>query len=168
MGKVKENSRGVWEYIFTFLAVCITYYMYMKKYLSKNTEVMYSINVLFSNILIDESKRPYVLISIAAICLFLFLIVGYVIYRTIFKTICKCKVKDSKLLLSVMIGYALSFLAGYFLVGLVPLVIITVLCNLIEAAAVFILCYDEIKNKTVLAVICRTVLVLANIFVGKL
>jgi hypothetical protein len=160
----RDKLQGGTEIFLTFLATCVSYYMYMDKYLKNNVNIMNSINELLSKASISTEKISYFLIGILTMCLLIFLVIGFVIYRIIFKEVCKCDVEDSKLFLSVMTAYALSFLIGYFLIGLIPLVIITVLCNLIEMVAVILFCYENIKGKVVLASLIRGVLIILNVF----
>ena len=97
-----------------------------------------------------------------SVSLLLLIIIGFIIYKIIFK-VCKCKIEEKKLLISVLTGEAFSFLIGYFIMGIIPMLLVTIICNVAEAFMVFLMNSKDIKGKLLKPVIVRGVLIIVNV-----
>lgn len=162
--RVISNKESVLlEFLFSFVLMCVSYYLYMTRYINYNNELKKQITTLLTDINIDSSVE--VMYILYAICMLILLFVGFVIYKIIFKII-SCKIGEMRLILSIMTAYAVSFIIGYVLVTNISFILTTLICNAIEMFIVFAMNYDVIKQKIVPAFIIRSILIIINIMMS--
>lgn len=166
MESAKQQSVGISAVLLTLCAVVGTFLLYVTEYVKYNAELQSSIQELITEVDIVTSRSAVFLYIIYAVIALVLFIVGFIIYKFICK-LCGCKIPDSKLLLSVGIGYAASFLTGSFLLNLVPFLTVLLIGNVLEMLLVICLCFSELQKKVIPFVLMRAVLVVLNLLAFK-
>lgn len=164
---MKENKTNLLAITISFAATCFTFFLYFRKFLKENKQVSNQINQLTKDLNIVDGRAPFFLYIVYFICLVFFLMLGFLIYKIIFKIV-KVKINDVKLLLAVETAYAVTFLIGYIAIGHMPYIITILLCNLIEMAMVLFMCIDEVLPKLLKVILCRSFLVIISLMGGLL
>ena len=166
MENTEQKSVGISAVLLTLCAVVGTFLLYVTDYLNHNFELQSSIQELITEADIVSSRSAALLYIIYAVIALVLLIVGFIIYKIICK-LCGCKIPDSKLLLSVGIGYSVSFLTGSFLLDLAPFLAVLLIGNALEILLVICLCFSELQKKVIPFALMRAVLVVLNLLAFK-
>lgn len=167
MENAEQKSAGLGAILLTTCAVAGTFLLYASEYAKHNSALQNTVNELLQQADIVSSRSGaflYIMYIVLALVLF---IIGFIIYKIICK-ICSCKIPDGKLLLSVGIGYAASFLAGSFLLSVLPFPAVLLIGNALEAVLVICLCFEHLKAKAIPFALLRAVLAGLNLIAFKL
>ena len=161
---MKEKKTDLLAIAISFVAACFTFFLYLSKYLSKNEQILNRIYERSGQLNIVAGRSGYFLYILYFVGLIFFLMLGFFIYKIIFKLV-KVNINNAKLLLTVETAYAVTFLIGYIAIGFIPFVAIIILCNLIEMSMVVYMCMDEVRPQLFKVILCRSILIVLSLFV---
>ncbi|MEE3392425.1 MAG: hypothetical protein VZR00_02905 [Lachnospiraceae bacterium] len=162
-----KSSSGIGAILLSFVAVIGTFILYISEYIKYDSDFQKKIESLADVTGIKNglfSVFLYIMFALTGLILFF---VGFFIYKIICK-ICSCKIPDGKILLSVGVGYAASFLTSSFLLGHIPFLVIMLIGNLIEVMFVIVLCFSDLKKKAVPFFLLRAVFTGLNLIAFRL
>lgn len=167
MNNTKDKGLELAVFFITLVAGCVAYIMYMMRYMQVKTNVYQQIIELLNKSDIIEQKMQIVMYIMYAIVYILTLIVGFVIYKVIFR-VTDCRISDIKLMVAIGTAYAVCFLISYFVISSFMYSSVIVISNIVENVIVLFMCYDDIRKKIVPIIFIKIIIVLLNVSISFL
>lgn len=148
-----------------FIGTVVTFVLYLNRRLIISEELNNKIIMLMEEISVESDKQWLFLVVLSIIYCLIFFILGFVVYKIIFK-LSGIKVPDGRLILTIGTAYMISYLVGYFVAGSINDILLTLLTNLVEVCIVFAVLFDYIQKKLLRCGLLRGLLLLGNIAIA--
>ncbi|MCF0130281.1 MAG: hypothetical protein HUJ71_01075 [Pseudobutyrivibrio sp.] len=158
----KERKVDVLDLLITFGAMVFIYFLFFGKTINADAN---KYNMIISALDSALFKNVTLFIYIIAFfTLLIIMVVGFVIYKIIFSVL-DCRIDDRKLLMTMMLANAASYLIGYLLIGIIPNIGYTLISNVLEIIIVFGVNYKEIKERLVPALAIKGGILIVSLLI---